>query len=380
VIRIVADDKIPFLRGILDKVARIEYLPGDAIKQRDLLSADALITRTRTRCNRDLLEGTAVRFIASATIGFDHIDTSYCRQRGIRWSNAPGCNSSSVRQYMVSALLYLASEHGVDLSGMTLGVVGVGNVGSKVASAAEGLGMNVLLNDPPRMRREGAAGFVELDELLSRSDIVSLHVPLERSGADPTWHLVDEAFLQKVKDGVILFNTSRGEVADEKTLLQGMRQGKLSKVVLDVFEHEPDIHHELLEEVTLATPHIAGYSLDGKANGTTAAVRSVSRFFDLGQDHWKPENIPSPVPAEILADASQDDPAGLLWEIYRQSYDVTADDQRLRENPSAFEHLRGTYPPRREPPAFAVRLFQGYPEIRAVLEGLGFSVLSDYCA
>jgi erythronate-4-phosphate dehydrogenase len=379
VIQIVADDKIPFLKGVLDEVARIEFLPGGAIKKEDLLLADALITRTRTRCNREILEGTGVRFIASATIGFDHIDTAYCRQRGIVWSNAPGCNSSSVRQYMVSALLYLASEHGLDLSGLTLGVVGVGNVGSKVASAAGGLGMNVLLNDPPRMREEGMEGFVELDELLSRSDIVSLHVPLQRSGTDPTWHMVDAAFIQKVKDDAVLFNTSRGEVVDEKALLEGIRRGKLSKVVLDVFENEPHIDHELLDLAALATPHIAGYSLDGKANGTMAAVRSVSRYFNLGLDHWEPENIPPPVPEEILADASQGDPTDLLWEIYRQTYDVTADDQRLREHPSSFEHLRGTYPPRREPPAFAVRLFQGYPEIRYVLELLGFSVLSDFC-
>jgi len=380
VIRIVADEKIPFLKGVLDGVARVEFLPGDAIQKEDLRSADALITRTRTRCNRELLEGTGVRFIASATIGFDHIDAEYCSHRGIRWSNAPGCNSSSVRQYMISALLYLVCEKGLDLTGKTLGVVGVGNVGSKVAPAAQLLGMNVLLNDPPRARKEGTAGFVDLGEVLDRSDIISLHVPLQRSGPDPTWHLVDETFVKRAKEGAILINTSRGEVVDEGSLLEGIRKKVFRHVVLDVFEHEPDICPELLEVATLATPHIAGYSLDGKANGTMAAVRAVSRFFNLGLDRWEPEDLPTPVPQEILADASQGGHVDTLWEIYRQTYDVGADDQRLRKDLSAFEHLRGTYPPRREPPAYAVRLFQGYPEITETLEGLGFSVLSDFCA
>jgi erythronate-4-phosphate dehydrogenase len=284
-----------------------------------------------------------------------------------------------VQQYLVSALLYLATVRNLDLKRMTLGVVGVGNVGAKVASAASQLGMKVLLNDPPRQRKEGPHGFVHLSELLENSDIVTLHVPLHRSGEDQTWHMVDDAFIQRVRKGAVLINSSRGEVVDETALLKGLRQDALSGAVLDVFEGEPEIRPELLERATLVTPHIAGYSIDGKANGTTASVRSVSRFFNLGLDHWEPETLPVPSPAEILADTSGKNQLELLWEIYRQTYDISADDQKLRADPGAFEALRGNYPPRREPPAHAVRLFQGYGEITSILEALGFSVLGDYC-
>lgn len=379
-IRIVADHKIPFLKGVLDDVARVDYLPGGQISRDHLLDADALITRTRTRCDRHLLEGTRVSFIASATIGTDHIDQRYCRESGIGVANAPGCNSSSVQQYMVSALLFLLRRRRFDPNRLTLGVIGAGNVGSKVAKAAETLGMKVLLNDPPRQRAEGPDGFVELEELQHLSDIVTLHVPLTREGPDATRHLVDAAFLQQLKPGAILFNTSRGEVVESKALVSAISEKQLSDVVLDVFEGEPEISLVLLEQLTLATPHIAGYSLDGKANGTAAAVQAVSRFFNLGLNDWIPQGLPEPDPYELLGDASQGSQLELLWEIYSQTYDITADDQRLRKDPSAFEAIRGSYPPRREPTAYSVRLFQGYKELTDQLEALGFSVLSDYCA
>jgi len=380
VIEIVADHKIPFLKGAFEGVARVEYLPGGTISRSDLSGADALITRTRTRCDRKLLEGTPVRFIASATIGTDHIDAAYCAEKGIQWANAPGCNAYSVQQYIVSTLLYLATHRSLDLQRQTLGVVGVGNVGSKVARAAEALGMKVLLNDPPRSRTEGPGGFVDLEELLERSDVITLHVPLNREGMDRTWHLVDETFLKQVRRGAILINSSRGEVVDEQALMREIGRGTLGDTVLDVFENEPRIQAKLLPLLILATPHIAGYSLDGKANGTAAAVRAVSSFFGLGLDRWEPAGLPVPEPSELLADASQGTMTEILWEIYRQTYDITSDDRRLRADPGSFEEQRGEYPLRREPPAYSVRLFQGYREIRETLEQLGFSVLSDYCA
>ncbi len=378
-IKIVADNKIPFLAGALEGVAQVEYLPGAEITRNHLLDADALITRTRTKCNRDLLEGTSVRFIASATIGYDHIDTDFCREKGIGWTNAPGCNSSSVEQYMVSSLLWLASHRNIDLRTLSLGVIGVGNVGSKVARAAGALGMKVLLNDPPRERTEGSDDFVSLEELKEQSDIISLHVPLNKGGLDNTEHLVNREFLTHLKSGAILINTSRGAVVDEAALLEGIRSGKLSDVILDVYITEPIINQELLEALTLATPHIAGYSLDGKANGTSMSVQAISRFFSLGLDDWFPATMPVPENPEVLADASESDLYELLWEVYNQSYDVSSDDQNLRNTPDRFEILRGDYPFRREPTAYAVRLFQGYPEIREILEGLGFDVLSDQC-
>ena len=379
-IRIVADDKIPFLKGAFDGMASIDFLPGGEIGRADLMEADALITRTRTKCNSSLLEGTKVRFIASATIGYDHIDTEYCSAAGIEWTNAPGCNASSVRQYLVSALLYLAAEKGLKLDGLTMGVIGVGNVGAKVAGAAAVLGMKVLLNDPPRARKEGAGAFVSLEELQEQADVISLHVPLNRGGDDNTFHLVDGNFIEKIKAGTILVNSSRGKVVCEADLMEGIRKGKLSEVILDVFESEPDLNPELLRMITLASPHIAGYSLDGKANGTGMAVRAISKHFGLGLDAWQAVDVPQPGQSQILGDAASGSFYELLWEVFRNSYDITSDDARLREDPDAFEFLRGSYPFRREPEAYSVRLFQGYDELRNTLEALGFSMLADHCS
>lgn len=379
-IRIVADHKIPFLKGALEGVAELVYLPGGEITRDDLLDADALITRTRTKCDRSLLEGTRVSFIASATIGYDHIDTNYCKEAGIRWTNAPGCNSSSVRQYMVSTLLYLASEKGLKLNTLTLGIVGVGKVGSKVATAAEALGMKVLLNDPPRALKEGGAAFVSLEKLQQEADVITLHVPLNRGGRDNTLELVNRAFIERIRPGTILVNSSRGGVVCESDLIEGIRSGKLSDVILDVFQGEPLINSDLLELLTLATPHIAGYSLDGKAKGTMMSVRAVSKHFGLGFNEWQPQDIPAPEQSQLFGDATSGNINELLWEIFRSTYDVRADDARLREHPEAFESLRGNYPFRREPEAYTVRLFQGYDDLNKTLEALGFSVLADYCA
>lgn len=379
-IRIVADDKIPFLKGAFEGVAQVKYLPGAQISRNDLMDADALITRTRTRCNKELLEGTPVRFIATATIGYDHIDTEYCDTRGIKWTNAPGCNSSSVQQYIVSTLLYLVKQNKLDPKKMTLGVVGVGNVGSKVATAAEALGMRVMLNDPPRQRSENNPLFVELDQVLEESDVISLHVPLNKGGRDNTWEIVNEEFTGRMKKGAVLINTSRGSVIKEEAVLNALDSAVLSDVILDVFPEEPVISPRLLEAITLATPHIAGYSMDGKANGTSMSVQALSRFFNLGMENWFPEAIPEPPQLELLADASQGKLYEVLWEIFRETYDVTVDSENLRNDPGAFENLRGNYPLRREQSAYSVRLFQGYEEISTILDLLGFSVLSDYCA
>jgi erythronate-4-phosphate dehydrogenase len=379
-IRIVADDKIPYLKGALEEKADVVYLPGASISKNDLKDADGILIRTRTRCDRELLEGTRVSFIASATIGFDHIDTAYCQSSGIGWTNAPGCNSSSVQQYLVSALLWLAVQRRLDLRKMTLGVVGAGNVGKKVQLAGEALGMKVLINDPPRARLEGPEGFVSLDALLEEAQIISLHVPLNRGGRDNTFHLVDPIFIDKCRKDAILINTSRGAVVDEAALVEAIRSSRFSDVILDVYEKEPYIDPVLLEALSLATPHIAGYSLDGKANGTAMAVQSFSRHFGLGLDHWQVGNLPGPREPELYADVIQEEEWKLLWELYRQTYDISSDDSRLRSEPEAFEKQRGDYPFRREAGAYAVRLFQGYPELSSVLEKLGFSVLGDYCA
>ena len=322
---IVCDDKIPFLRGVFEPFAEVKYLTGSHITRDDILDADALIVRTRTRCNRALLEGTKVRIVASATIGIDHIDTLWCEQNGIIWANAPGCNARSVCQWVGSTLSALSHLLDLDLRGKTLGIVGVGHVGSEVARLAPTLGMNTLLCDPPRAKSEGPEGFVSLEDLTRRSDIITIHTPLTAQ----TFHLFDSARLKSLSSAQILINSARGEIVDGGALKSALREGHLRAAALDVWENEPEIDRELLERVTIATPHIAGYSADGKANGTTAAVRAVANALGLrALSGWKVESVP---------------------ESAEPYYDVLKDEAALRERPEDFERLRSDYPIRREP-------------------------------
>ncbi len=373
--RIVADDKIPFLKGVLEPFADVEYLPGNAISKKDLLTADALITRTRTMCNRELLEGTSVQFIGTATIGYDHIDVAYCDEKGITWKNAPGCNAESVNQYVASALAYLSFKFSFPLTKRVLGVVGVGNVGHKVVSTAEKLGMQVYLCDPPRVRNEGACGFISMEGIIRECDIITFHVPLNMEGQDKTRHMVNDAWLKKIKKGTILINTSRGEIADTHALKKALAQQHLGGFVADVWENEPHIDLELLSQCTLATPHIAGYSADGKARGTAMIVRELSRFFDLGIETWEP---PLPLPPSdnlITIDCADHDEDWILSNIFFKTYNILADDQELRKSPESFEKLRGSYPVRREYNAYVLDLENGWNEIKRNCRKLGFKVL-----
>ncbi len=376
-IRIVADIDIPFLKGALEDVASVVYLPGKKIDAAALQDAEALITRTRTRCDESLIKDSSLKFIASASIGYDHIDTEYCDRKGIEWTNAPGCNSSSVEQYILSVLLNLADRKKFRLSEKTIGIVGVGHVGSKVERICNNLGMNVLLNDPPRARKEGAQGFVDLSEIHKEADIITLHVPLYRSGTDKTFHMVDRDFLSQLKKNSILIDSSRGEVVDGDTLKKALVDGQLSAAVLDVWEGEPDLDLDLMGKVDIATPHIAGYSVDGKANATGMSVRALSRFFKLGLDEWQPVDLPAPVKNEILIDGSGCTRQDLLLEIYRDVYDVMRDDAVLRKNPASFEEQRASYPVRREPGAFKIRILNDRSGVGSVLEQLGYKVFSD---
>jgi erythronate-4-phosphate dehydrogenase len=367
-LHVVADDKIPFLRGALEPYADVTYLPGGKISRSDLLRADALLTRTRTLCNRDLLQGTRVKFVATATIGYDHIDGAWCEQNGIRWTAAPGCNAGSVMQYVTSALVNLAHRLNFDLRTKTLGVVGIGNVGSKVVRAARALGMEVLQCDPPRQRRGDPEPFVSLAEIQRRADIITMHVPLGRQGADATWHLADDAFFAACRPGVIFLNSSRGEVTAAEALKTALRQQQVAAAVLDVWESEPEPDRELLDLVTFATPHIAGYSTDGKANGTAMSVRALARFFGLPPTDWQVPVVPPPPQPEIVIPAGAD-PARAVLTAVNHSYDIAADDARLRTHPECFEQLRGDYPLRREFAAFKVS-----GPAPALLSQLGFRI------
>ncbi len=353
-IKIVADDKIPFLKGALEEFADAVYLPGAKIAKKDLLDADALLVRTRTRCDASTLEGTKVKFVATATIGYDHIDTDYCESHGVFWTNAPGCNSASVAQYIASTLLSLALKDGFSLKGRVLGVVGVGNVGSKVAKVGEALGMRVLLNDPPRERAEGKGKFHSLDALLAESDIVSIHVPLTDEGPDKTFHLGDEAFFKKLSKRPYVINSSRGEVVSGDALKKALAQGLVKGAALDVWENEPDIDLDLMEALFQATPHIAGYSTDGKANGTSMSVNALARHFKLPMEEFSPSNVPQP-PCPVIELEQGASFEETVFKAVAKSYDVREDDARLRAKPSCFEQQRGDYPLRREFPAYAIK-------------------------
>jgi erythronate-4-phosphate dehydrogenase len=334
--------------------------------------ADALVTRTRTRCNKALLDGSTVRFIATATIGFDHIDTAYCAEAGIQWQNAPGCNAESVNQYMASVLFSWARRRKARLRGKTIGIVGVGNVGSKVAKTCEILGMKVLLNDPPRERAEGPGQFVTLQTVMEQADIITFHVPLNMEGVDKTFHMVDEDFLAGLGRRPLLVNTCRGEVFYTNAVKQGRDSGAVSGLVIDCWENEPALDLELLDMVDYATPHIAGYSKDGKANGTTASVRAISRFFGLGIDDWEPSGVAPPPTPVIELDGSGLGEEQIIANVVLATYRVAEDDRALRQNPELFEKLRGDYPVRREFNAHSISAVNVEEQVLRKLADLGF--------
>lgn len=354
-LQIIADDKIPFLKGVLDPFATVKYRPGSEISREDVLQADALIVRTRTRCDSRLLEGTTVKFIATATIGHDHIDKDFCDKSGIAWTNAPGCNASSVMQYMASALLTIQKEMKVQLEGKTLGIIGAGHVGKLVQKLAGILGMNLIVNDPPRERQEGSQGFTGLQQLLSQSDFVTLHVPYTIEGIDKTRHLINVEAIGFMKPSAWLINTSRGEVVETQALKSALAANKIAGAVLDVWENEPEIDCGLLGEVFIGTPHIAGYSADGKANGTAMAVRALSTFFSLPLTSWYPELLPVPLNEEVLEKGCNESPGAFLERAVLHTYNILKDNYLLRKHPADFERLRNNYAVRREFNAFAIQ-------------------------
>jgi erythronate-4-phosphate dehydrogenase len=353
--KIITDNKIPYIKGALEPFAEVIYLPGSETTAEGVKDADALITRTRTKCNREILEGSNVKFIATATIGFDHIDTEYCKKAGIEWTNAPGCNAESVNQYIASALLSWSMKKRDDLKGKTIGIVGVGQVGSRVAKTCEILGMKVLLNDPPRERIEGSKNFVSLKTIQKEADIITFHVPLNMKGEDSTYHLVNNSFVQELNKKPLLINSCRGEVFDTETVKNAVNNKTISGLIIDCWENEPKIDLELLNKVDFGTPHIAGYSKDGKANGTKMSVQAVSRFFNLGIDDWKPTEIELPENTVIEIDGNQRREYSILAEAILSTYDIENDFYALKDSPEQFEKLRGDYPVRREFDTFTIQ-------------------------
>ena len=377
--KIIIDNKIPYIKGALERFAEVVYLPGNLTTREAVKDADALVTRTRTLCNKETLEGSRVRFIATATIGFDHIDTRYCKAAGIKWVNAPGCNAESVNQYIASGLFSWAKRKNLALKDKTIGIVGVGQVGSRVAKTCEILGMNVLLNDPPRERAEGSSQFVPLQAIQQQADIISFHVPLNREGADRTYHMVSGVFLNGLKRKPLLINTCRGEVFDTGAVYRAREADDIAGLIIDCWENEPELGLALLNRVDFGTPHIAGYSRDGKANGTRVSVRAISKFFGLGIDDWEPAGIEPPPNPVIELDGTNQAGEEILAQAVFSTYDIAVDDATLRENTHLFEQLRGDYPVRREFTAYSVKVLNVAPGIRKKLEKLGFRIQETEC-
>lgn len=328
--KIIADSAIPFLRGVLEPWAEVCYLPGADISANDVRDADALIVRTRTRCDQALLNGSRVRLIATATIGFDHIDTAWCASHGIEVHTAAGCNARGVLQWFAAVLVHAAQTQRWEPAQKTLGVVGVGHVGSLIAEYGRLWGFRVIGCDPPREQREHC-GFLPLEEVVRQADILTFHTPLDAT----THHLADAALLAALKPGALVVNSSRGGVVDAQALL---RSGH--PYVLDVWPEEPHITPALLENALLATPHIAGYSEQGKANATALTINTIARAFNLPIEGWYPPQAAAPTPRPISWQE--------LCTTIPAVYDIAAESTQLKQNPGNFERMRDNYRYRRE--------------------------------
>ena len=323
-IKILVENKIPYFRGLLDNVADVKYLSPEDITPDAVKDVDAIVTRTRTKCDENLLKGSRCSLIASATIGLDHVDLEWCKKNGITVRNAPGCNAPAVAQYVFASLLSL----GVDLKCKCLGVIGAGHVGTIVADWGHQLGMRVIVNDPPRERMEGSGGFVSLETIAREADIITFHTPYTKGTEYPTHHLLNTKFVSELKRKPIIINSARGAVVDTAALMDGLESGKISKAIVDCWEGEPYISRDLLEAAAIATPHIAGYSRQGKQRASYMAAQEIASKFNLDmcevtQMRYLPQKITE---ADIYS-----------------SYNPLVDSIALKNNPENFEELRNNY-------------------------------------
>lgn len=328
--RVVVDAAIPYITGVLEPYSEVVYLPSKDITTDVVRSADALIIRTRTKCNKELLDGSTVKFIATATIGTDHIDSTYCTEHNIKVCSAPGCNARGVLQWVAAALKHITTTTKRNPEEYRLGVVGVGNVGSLVSAYARHWGFNVMECDPPRQAREGGE-FYTIDKIAEECDIITLHTPLDST----TYHLINKALINTMRPDAIVINASRGEVVDNRAMAESGHT-----YMFDVWEGEPILEHDVLEGATLATPHIAGYSVQGKANATTMVVNALARHFDLPLKDWYPEGIKRTTPQLISWSE--------LCNTISRYCDIEKESLQLKSSPQNFELMRNSYNYREE--------------------------------
>lgn len=361
--KIVVDENMPYAQTLFSQLGEVVALPGRAIRAADLIDADALMVRSVTQVNHALIDGaTRLRFVGSATAGEDHLDFNALHAQGIHGTAAPGCNKVGVAEYVISALLVLAQQQGFKLTDRTVGIVGVGHVGDYLAARLAALGIKTLLCDPPRQARENLADMVDIDTLIAKSDVVTFHTPLTTTGEHPTYHLMNQARLEALASGSILINAARGPIVDNHALKARLARGDID-AVLDVYEHEPEVDLALMNQLTFATPHIAGYGLEGKARGTTMVFNALCEHLDLPHRVHASELLPTaPIPQVALAQPWQQSDLMALTQLV---YDIRRDDSDFRRamhtagddkqaQRTAFDQLRKNYWDRREYSAITV--------------------------
>ncbi|MDX9925513.1 MAG: 4-phosphoerythronate dehydrogenase [Ignavibacteriaceae bacterium] len=346
--KIIVDENINFGKEAFSTLGEVTLVNGRKVTNEQLKNADALIVRSITKVNKELLQRSNIKFVGTATIGTDHVDKNYLEENNIAFADAAGCNSQSVTEYVLAAISQIYNKNGLTLSGKSIGVIGVGNIGSKVARLFSSLGLRVVKNDPPLQRkaeRELATNdYFSLDEAIA-CDIITCHVPLNFSGEDKTYHLIDESRLAQLKPGTLLINSSRGPVIDNDALLKRLQSKKDIFTVLDVWETEPNINTELMKMTDLASAHIAGYSYEGKVNGTTIIYNKLAQFLGVEPVYKVPENPVSDNIIELTGDETFEEK---IEKIISKSYQITLDDRNLREAPDRFDQLRKEYRIRRE--------------------------------
>ncbi len=350
--RIVVDENISLGKEAFEKLGDVELIHGRKIENKNLIDADALIVRSITKVNEDLLKNTKVKFVGTTTIGTDHIDKEYLTRNKIHFAYSPGCNSFAVTEYVYSAITHLLNKYSLDIEKMSIGIVGFGNIGTKVGSIAKALDLKVIINDPPLQRKNNNKNFSTLEEAL-KCDIVTFHVPLNLEGIDRTVHLLNKENISLIKENAILINASRGPVIDNRMLKKRLLEKNNIFVVLDVWENEPDYDIDLLKLIELGTPHIAGYSFEGKLNGTIMIYQQLCEFLKV-KPTWKPK---LPIVKNNVIDLSEKKKnIEILSTIFNRSYEVKKDDLLLREafgftkeeKIKHFDSLRKNYRLRRE--------------------------------
>ncbi|MHC5060859.1 MAG: 4-phosphoerythronate dehydrogenase [Planctomycetota bacterium] len=379
--KVIADANIPFVEECFSSFGDVTAVSAGEITSRILSDADILLVRSVTKVDKALLERSGVKFIASATSGFEHIDTDYLRSRRIGFAYAPGSNANSVAEYVICALLAVAKKHKFELEQKSIGIIGVGHVGSKVAAKTGALGMKVLLNDPPLQRRTHDPKYLTLDKLYD-CDFVTVHTPLTFEGIDKTFHLADEAFFNSLKEGSFFINTARGAVADTGALKAAIKSHKLAGAVLDVWENEPDIDNELLLKAELSTQHIAGYSLDGKIAGLIMIYQAACEFFNFEPEYTADDFLPEPETRQITIDPAADTEQNIIANTVQQIYVINRDDFNTREilivspgqRAAWFRNLRRNYAVRREFQNTRIDFTRPCDSLAAKLKGIGFEV------